>query len=157
MKQKEQEFLMEVAMLAAKRSIAQRLRVGAVVADVAGNIIATGFNGTVRGTPNENAEYKDYENGPFTHHDPQRLESYNIVTDHDLMIHAEQNLIAHAARRGISINGGTIIGTHSPCMKCCSLIIQCGITEMIFAEKHHSFEKVEDTYGKYISLKHWKN
>ena len=157
MKFKEQEFLMEIARIAAKRSVAQRLQVGAVVADVAGNIIATGFNGTIRNFPYGSAEYKDYENGPFTHYDSSINKEYSLVTDHDLMIHAEQNLIAHAARRGISINGGTIIGTHSPCMKCCSLIIQCGITEMIFNEKHHSFEKVQDTYGKYISLKHWKH
>ena len=157
MKLKEQEFLMEVAHLVAKRSVAQRLSVGAVVTDIVGNIIATGFNGTVKNYPNSEGEYKDYESGPFTHYDSKIGKEYKIVTDQDMMIHAEQNLIAHAARRGISINGGTIIGTHSPCMKCCSLIIQCGITEMIFAEKHHSFEKVEDTYGKYITLKHWKN
>ena len=154
MKLKEQEFLMEVALLAAKRSEAQRLRVGAVVADISGNIIATGFNGTVKNFPNDGGEYKEYC-APYTHED--EYGHYKIVTDQDMMVHAEQNVIAHAARRGISINGGTIIGTHSPCMKCCSLLIQCGITEMIFNEKHHSFDKVEDTYGKYIILKHWNH
>lgn len=155
MKIEEKQFLLEVAKLAAKRSHAIRLKVGAVVSDAEGNLIATGFNGTVRGYDNDAGEFREYDVGPFTHTDG-RGNPYRVTTDHDMMIHAEQNLVAHAARRGISIRNGTVLGTHSPCMKCCSLLIQCGIVEMIFSEKHHSFSDVEATYGRYITLTHWK-
>ena len=129
------------AKLSASKSFANKLKVGCVVI-VAGERVCDGRNGTIRGYDNNAGE---------------TIVDGVIVTDQDMMVHAEQNAISYAARRGISINGGTIIGTHSPCLKCCSLIIQCGITEMIFNEKHHSFEKVEDTYGKYINLKHWNH
>lgn len=155
MKTEEKQFLLEVAKLAAKRSHAIRLKVGAVVSDLEGNLIATGFNGTVRGYPNEAGEFREYHEGPFTHTDG-RGNPYKMTTDHDMMIHAEQNLVAHAARRGISIRNGIVLGTHSPCMKCCSLLIQCGITEMIFSDMHRSFSEVESTYGKYIKLTHWQ-
>ena len=156
MKTEEKLFLLEVAKLAANRSKAIRLKVGAVVSDSIGNLIATGFNGTVRGFDNDAGEFRNYETGPFTHSNGIGGERYRIETDHDLMIHAEQNLIAHAARRGLSIMGGTVLGTHSPCMKCCSLLVQCGITEMIYLEKHRSFDDVESTYGRYMKLTEWK-
>ena len=156
MKSEEKTFLLEVARLAASRSKAMRLKVGAVVSDSIGNLIATGFNGTVRGYDNDAGEYLDYDNIPFTHIDDNGR-PYKITTDHDLMIHAEQNLIAHAAKRGLSIMGGTVLSTHSPCMKCCSLLIQCGITEMIYLDEHHSFTEVFSKYGNYIKLTHWKN
>lgn len=155
MKTEEKVFLLEVAKLAASRSKAIRLKVGAVVSDSVGNLIATGFNGTVRGFDNDAGEFRNYKDGPFTHTDWDGDE-YRVETNHDMMIHAEQNLIAHAARRGLSIMGGTVLGTHSPCMKCCSLLVQCGITEMIYLEKHHSFGDVESTYGRYMKLTEWK-
>jgi len=155
MKNDEKLFLLEVAKLAARRSKAIRLQVGAVVSDSLGNLIATGFNGTVRGFDNDAGEYRNYETGPFTHSDGVGGEQYRVETNHDLMIHAEQNLIAHAARRGLSISGGTVLGTHSPCLKCCSLMVQCGIVEMIYLDKHHSFDCVDKAYGNYIKLTHW--
>lgn len=155
MKTEETKFLLEVARLTAKRSKAMRLKVGAVVSDSIGNIIATGFNGTVRGFDNEAGEVRSYTKLPFTHWDSQD-DPYSVTTNHDLMIHAEQNLITHAARRGISIFGGVVSCTHSPCMKCTSLMIQSGITEVVFLEKHNSFEEVHQTYKNYVKLTHWE-
>jgi dCMP deaminase len=151
MKIEEKAFLMEIARLAARRSKAIRLQVGAVVSDSVGNIIATGYNGTVRGYNNDAGEVRNYDEGPYTHKTTSGLQ-YKIETDHSMMIHAEENVIAHAARRGLRLEGATMIGTHSPCMKCCSLMIQTGIIEMVFAEKHRSFNDVESVYGKYIKL-----
>lgn len=151
----EKRFLIEVARLASKRSHAVRLQVGAVVSDAEGNLIATGFNGTVRGYANNAGEYRVYDDGPYTHVNETGV-PYKITTDHNMMIHAEENLVAHAARRGISIRNSTVFGTHSPCMKCCSLLIQCGVVEMIFLEKHHSFSDVKSTYNNFIALTHWQ-
>lgn len=156
MKIEEKVFLLEVARLASKRSQAIRLQVGAVVSDAEGNLIATGYNGTVRGYPNDAGEYREYGEGPFTHVNGVGV-PYKVTTDHNMMIHAEENLVAHAARRGISIRNGTVFGTHSPCMKCCSLLVQCGIVEMIFSETHRSFDEVKYKYGNFIKLTQWKD
>ena len=136
MKQKEIEFLLNVAKLTAQQSTAVRLKVGGVVTDYVGNIIATGYNGTIRGGDNV-CEYED-ENG--------------ILVTKDSVIHAEQNLIAHAARRGISINKGIVFVTHSPCVRCTALMIQSGIEKVYFLEKYRSFDETFKEFGHMISM-----
>lgn len=136
--QAELDYLMGVAKLTASRSKAIRLQVGAVVTDSKFNAVAAGFNGTVRGYHTNNCEH---------------MVDGQLVTDDRLTIHAEQNAIAHAARRGISIDGGIAVLTHSGCCKCTSLLIQCGITEIVHNTEHRSFEEVNDLYGKYIRLR----
>jgi dCMP deaminase len=143
MNQNEQDFLMGVAKLSAARSSAERLKVGGVVTDKFGNMVASGYNGTIRGFNTNVCEYYDDTLG-------------RLVTDESTVVHAEQNLISHAARRGISIESGLVFLTHSPCTKCTSLLIQCGISEIIFEEKHRSFTETESLYGKYVILTQYK-
>lgn len=45
--------------------------------------------------------------------------------------HAEQNLIAFAARHGIRTEGKSVYVTHSPCADCAKSIIQAGISCVI--------------------------
>lgn len=137
MRQKEREYLMQLAQLTSKRSTAVRLQVGAVVTDIKGDIVATGYNGTIRNFHTNTCEHTI---------------DGNIVTDDRITIHAEQNVITHAARRGIGIDGGYAVITHSPCAKCCSLLIQCGIAEIIYKEEHRTFEETADLFGKYVKL-----
>jgi dCMP deaminase len=158
-KKAEQEFLLDIAKLAAERSTAVRLKVGAVVADSFGNLIASGYNGSIIGGDN-NLEYKVYApaRGPqqpsAEYNFTDTKGPYKLVTK-DSTIHAEQNLIAHAARRGISINNGTIFVTHSPCEKCTTLMIQCGIVEVVYIDEHRSFKQVSEEYGNRITLTKW--
>ncbi len=42
-------------------------------------------------------------------------------------VHAEQNAIADAAKRGVSIDKSTIYVTHYPCINCAKMIIASGI------------------------------
>jgi deoxycytidylate deaminase len=174
MKKEEINFLMGVAKLAGSRSKARRLRVGGVVTDAKGNLVAAGFNGGIRGLQNEVLEKKIYEHEEGIHyatHDAEKYpysdefvhgsgfirNYYRLVTDETIAIHAEQNLLAHAARRGISIDGGTAVITHSPCGKCCGLLIQAGITDIIFEEKYRLFDEIDSQYGKYVRLHQFKN
>lgn len=41
--------------------------------------------------------------------------------------HAEANLVAHAARHGVSTDGCTVYVTHHPCASCARSLIQAGI------------------------------
>lgn len=163
MKNEEKTFLLEVARLAAARSKGVRLKVGAVVSDSLGNMVASGYNGSVRGGDNclEYKVYPDYNSMlaiditdyPF-YDDEGRC--YKLVSKSNV-IHAEQNVIAHAARRGISICGGTMFVTHSPCSHCTALMIQCGIFEVIFLEEYRLHKDVVEEYGSYIKFTKWNN
>ena len=46
-------------------------------------------------------------------------------------IHAEVNAIAQAARWGISLDGGTLYCTYTPCYSCGKLIVQSGIKRVV--------------------------
>jgi dCMP deaminase len=46
--------------------------------------------------------------------------------------HAEANVIAFAARKGICTEGCSIYVTHHPCSGCAKLIIQAGIKTVVF-------------------------
>lgn len=48
--------------------------------------------------------------------------------------HAEANLVSFAAREGISTKGCTIYVTHQPCATCARLIIQSGITRVVYGD-----------------------
>ncbi len=99
----------------AEQSYCKRLKVGAVLARE-GRILATGYNGTISGTPNT-CECEDGTTSDFT-------------------LHAEQNLITFCAKQGIPTNGTTIYITHSPCKQCAKLIAQSGITEVVYSQTY---------------------
>ena len=49
-------------------------------------------------------------------------------------VHAEQNAIIQAARYGVSIEGATLYCTTQPCTQCTKMLINAGITEIVYAE-----------------------
>jgi dCMP deaminase len=104
---------MGMAEAASKRSHDAETKVGAVVVNnTTGAIIATGYNGFVRGAPDDKL--------PNT-----RPNKYKH------MVHAEENLIANCARHGKSMDNCKLVITLSPCQKCLRLMWQAGITEVI--------------------------
>jgi dCMP deaminase len=61
-------------------------------------------------------------------------------------VHAEQNAIAQAARRGISLNRGTIYVRMTPCRTCAMLIINCGIERVVCEKKYHAGKETEEMF-----------
>ena len=55
-------------------------------------------------------------------------------TRHELCyaIHAEQNAIIQAARYGINITGASIYVNTQPCVVCAKMLINAGITEIVY-------------------------
>lgn len=49
-------------------------------------------------------------------------------------VHAEQNAIIQAARLGIKIEGATLYCTHQPCVICAKMIINAGISRVVYKE-----------------------
>lgn len=124
MRQSKIQNYLEVAEVCAKRSHDAETKVGAVlVNNESGAIIATGYNGFVRGAPDSKLPNK-------------RPEKYEYI------VHAETNLICNAAHHGISTAGCTLICTHSPCKVCMRMLVNCGITEVIVRELYKDFDAV---------------
>ncbi|MDE6189974.1 MAG: cytidine/deoxycytidylate deaminase family protein [Clostridia bacterium] len=47
-------------------------------------------------------------------------------------VHAEQNAIIQAAKLGISVDGATLYCTHQPCVICAKMIINAGISRVVY-------------------------
>ncbi len=56
-------------------------------------------------------------------------------TRHELCyaVHAEQNAIIQAAKLGVSIEGATLYCTHQPCVLCAKMIVNAGITRVVYS------------------------
>ena len=104
---------MRMAMIWAENSYCDRRKVGALL--VKDNmIISDGYNGTPSG----------FEN---------KCEDETGLT-HPYVLHAEANAITKIARSGNNSEGATLYVTSSPCIECSKLIIQSGITRVVFGE-----------------------
>lgn len=99
------EYFMSIALLTASRSSCKRLSVGCVIVQD-NRIITTGYNGHISGAPHVSIIRNDHEQAT---------------------IHAEQNAIADAARRGVKLDNGVAYVTHYPCVNCFKLLVQSGI------------------------------
>jgi dCMP deaminase len=110
------EYIMNIAREVGTRSICDRKHVGAVI--VRDKIIlATGYNGSIRGLPHCDEEGHLMEDG------------HCVRT-----VHAEANAIVQAARSGVRIDQGAIYVTASPCWGCFRLIANAGIMRVVFGE-----------------------
>ena len=59
-------------------------------------------------------------------------------TQHELCfaIHAEQNAIIQAAKLGVSIEDATLYCSHQPCVICSKMIVNSGITKVIYEKPY---------------------
>jgi len=116
------EYFMGIARVVASRSNCVKRKVAAVVTSDR-RIISTGYNGTPRGTTNCN------EGGcPRCNN----LAPGGTRLDECLCSHAEENSITQAAYHGVSLKGGSIYTTFSPCLQCTKMIINAGLGEVVF-------------------------
>ena len=120
------EYFMNMAVLTAQRSTCLRRQVGAVIVKDK-HIIATGYNGAPRGLEH----CGDREGGCLR----QQL-GIPSGEKHELCraLHAEQNAIIQAAKLGISIEGATMYCTHQPCVICAKMIVNSGISRVVYGE-----------------------
>ena len=112
------EYFMATAKLIASRSNCERLHVGCVIVtagDRKNRLVAAGYNGFLPGTPHVSRVRDDHEQAT---------------------VHAEQNAIADAARRGSSVDGCTAYVTHYPCINCAKIMAAAGIAEIIYHEDY---------------------
>lgn len=106
---------MDFALRASKMSHAQRLKVGAVIVKD-DNILSYGFNGAPSGFVND---CEDDEGSTLPH-----------------ILHAELNAICKAAKTSGGTNGATLYVTHSPCLHCSKIIVQAGISRVVYLNEY---------------------
>lgn len=120
------EYFMEMARLASRRSTCLRRRTGAVLVKD-NRVIATGYNGAPKGLPHcdEVGCVREELGVPSG----QR---------HELCrgLHAEQNAIIQAAVFGVSTKGATLYCTTFPCSICAKMIINAEIKEVVYDDDY---------------------
>jgi dCMP deaminase len=120
------EYFMEMAYVVAKRSTCLRRKVGAILVKEK-HILSTGYNGAPKGMRHCS------ETGCLR-------ENMNIPSGerHELCrgLHAEQNAIIQAAVFGVSIKGSVLYCTNTPCVVCVKMLINAGVTEIIYAGEY---------------------
>ena len=116
------EYFMRIAQIVTLRSNCMKRKVAAVVVKDR-RIISTGYNGTPRGVPNCN------EGGCARCN--SLADSGSFLSD-CLCSHAEENAIVQAAYHGIAVKGSTLYSTCSPCLTCTKMIINAGITRVVY-------------------------
>lgn len=104
-------------------SYCKNAKVGAIIVKD-GNIISTGYNGTISGFPN----VCELENG---------------TTNHRITLHAESNAIAKLACSTQSCEGATIYTSLSPCIDCAKLIIQSKIKRLVYTKDYRITDGLE--------------
>ncbi len=116
------DYFMSIAQVVAWRSNCVKRKVAAVIT-LDKRIISTGYNGTPRGVRNCN------EGGC------PRCNSFTpggADLGECLCSHGEENAITQAAYHGVSVRGGTLYTTFSPCLICTKMIINAGLEEVVY-------------------------
>lgn len=113
---------LKMAAIWAENSYCQRRKVGALLVKDK-MIISDGYNGTPSGFENicedETGHTKPY------------------------VLHAEANAITKVAKSYNSSEGATLYVTSSPCLECAKLIIQAGITRVVFNDSYRSEDGIQ--------------
>ena len=106
----------------AQNSYCKRRKVGALLVKDR-TIISDGYNGTPSGFEN----ICEDENGVTKPH----------------VLHAEANAITKVAKSGNSSEGATLFVTASPCAECAKLIIQAGISRVVYRDAYRLTDGID--------------
>ena len=131
----DQYFIAQAAILST-RSTCTRLHVGAIIVQN-NRIIASGYNGSVSGTPH-------------------CTEVGDLMVDGHCVraVHAEQNALMQAAQMGISVSGAEFYVTDVPCIQCTKLLLQAGIKKINFMRDYHNNSFAEELLAqKHVTVK----
>lgn len=125
-------YFMDVARVVARRGNCARRQIAAIIVKDR-RIISTGYNGTPRGVRNcsEGGCPRCASTAPT-----------GAALRECICSHAEENAIVQAAYHGISVRGGVMYSTISPCLLCAKMIINAGIVEVVY---EHEYEFTQAT------------
>jgi dCMP deaminase len=103
-------------------------------------ILATGYAGSPIGFPHCDEVGHDLR---------KSFNEDGTVSQHCVRtVHAEQNALCQAAKRGISLDGATVYVNMTPCRTCAMLLINCGIKRVYAERKYHTGKESEQMFKK---------
>lgn len=112
------EYFLRIATEVSTRATCPRKHVGALLVRER-SILASGYNGSVRGMPH----CEDV--------------GCMMVDGHCARtIHAEVNALAQAAKNGVRVDGATVYVTAMPCWACAKVLLNAGITRIVYADAY---------------------
>jgi dCMP deaminase len=133
------EYFLKLADSVATRATCDRGRSGCVIVKDK-QILVTGYVGSPRGLAH--CDEVGHLMKKVVHED-------GSVTQHCVRtVHAEQNAITQAARRGIALDGATLYCRMTPCRTCAMLIINCGIERVVCEKKYHAGSESEAMFAE---------
>lgn len=125
------EMLMDMAIIAARRSSCSRAQVGVVIARD-GRVLVTGYNGAPAGMPHcDHTCDCGYPGSGGLLFEGKHLSNCASLMPCRIAVHAEANAIAFAAKHGVRLEGGELFTTFSPCLPCAQLIINAGVVRVV--------------------------
>ena len=116
-------YFLHLAEDVASRATCKRRKVGCILVDTYGHILATGYNGVGSGLPHCNEEAPCYE-GDFP--SGEALEKCEAI-------HAEQNALLQC---GDVMVIDTAYCTDSPCIHCMKLFLNTSVKRIVFARRY---------------------
>lgn len=111
------KYFMGIAVLSSMRSKDPSTQVGACIVNKKKKIVGIGYNGMPFGCDDDSFPWERTGN--------------NLDTKYPYVVHAEPNAILNS---NSNLEGCTIYVTLFPCNECAKLIIQSGITEIVYMD-----------------------
>ena len=116
------EYFMNIAALTSFRSKDKNTKVGACLVDSHNRIIGCGYNGFIKGSNLD--DFPDNRDGEW------------INSKYPYVVHAEANALLNTTV--FDLTNSKMYCTLFPCNECAKLLIQKGISEIIYlSDKHH--------------------
>ncbi|MDR2907267.1 MAG: cytidine/deoxycytidylate deaminase family protein [Bacteroidales bacterium] len=132
------DYFMELTRAVAQRATCNRGRSGCVIVRDR-QLLVTGYVGSPKGLPHCDE---------VGHLMKKTIHEDGHITEHCVRtVHAEQNAICQAARRGIALDGATLYCKMTPCRVCAMLIINCGIKRVVCEFKYHAGSESEQMFA----------
>ena len=133
------DYFLELANAASSRATCDRGKSGCVIVRDK-QVLATGYVGSPAGLPHCD---------DVGHLMKKVIQENGEISEHCLRtVHAEQNAICQAAKRGISIEGATVYTRMTPCRTCAMLLINCGIQKVVCERKYQLSEESEQLFAE---------
>ncbi len=133
------EYFLNIMRTVSERATCDRGRASSVfVKDK--QILVTGYVGSPIGMPH--CDEVGHQLKKTIHED-------GTITEHCVRtVHAEQNAICQAARRGVPLEGSTVYVNMTPCRTCAMLLINSCIKRVVAANKYHAGAESEAMFAK---------
>ena len=131
------EYFMAVAQLSAQRSKDPSTQVGACIVNTKKRIIGIGYNGFPTGCSDEELPWS--RSGDF------------LDTKYPYVCHAELNAVTNATNRN-DLEGATMYISLFPCNECAKLIVQAGISEIVYMSDKYADEEIFTSAKKILQM-----